>query len=88
MANTVSSTKTMPTRILLRKENTRIIPLLMFYENIKNMMFKVLISFLYCIMYNYLCVDSPSFPQTKLHVNFSNRGFGKNIQFCFRNYHS
>ena len=44
-------------RKVLKKENTRVIPHLMFSDNINNMIFKVLISVVYCIIDNYLCAD-------------------------------
>ena len=44
-------------RKVLKKENTRVIPYLMFSDNINNMIFKVLISVVYCIIDNYLCAD-------------------------------
>ena len=40
-----------------KKYNTRVIALLMFWENKKTMIFKVLSSVIYCITDNYLCVD-------------------------------
>ena len=56
--------KTMaPIRKLSRKYNTRVISLLMFYANIKNIISEVLSSAVYCIMDNYqyvliICVAS------------------------------
>ena len=43
----------MHVRKVLQKLNTRVISLLMFYENRKNMKFKVLSSIVYCIMENF-----------------------------------
>ena len=40
-----------------KKDNTRVIALLIFYENRNTVIFKVLGSVIYWIMYNYLCVD-------------------------------
>ena len=65
----------MPIRKVLRKENTRVISLLMSYENRKNMMFKVLTSVFYYIMGNYVCIDYMCCTKTKLIVYFSNIGF-------------
>ena len=52
-----SGTTMTPVRKVLKKRNTRVISLLMFNENIKNMIFKVLSPIVYCIMENYVCVD-------------------------------
>ena len=65
----------MPTRKVLQKENTRVISLMMFYENRKNMKFKVLISIVYCIMDNFVCVDYLCCPETKPHVTSKCQGF-------------
>ena len=41
------------------------------------MMFKVLSSFVYFFMDNYVCVDYLGYPQAKLHVHFTNKLFEK-----------
>ena len=64
-----------PIRKVLRKENTRVLSLLVFYENIKNMIFKVLSSVVYYIIDKYVCVDYMCCPQPKLRVHFANKGF-------------
>ena len=64
-----------PTRKVLKKDNTGVISLLMFYEDIKTMIFKVLGSVVYFIMYNYLCDDYMCLHKAKLY--FSHKGFGK-----------
>ena len=75
---------TSPIIKIWRKENTCILSLLMFNENIKNMISKVLSSVVYCIMDNYACDDYLCCQQSKLRVE--NRGFKKqNIQLYFRN---
>ena len=75
LARNFSSAKIASIIILLREENTRVISLLMFYENRKNMMFKVLGSLVYFIMDNYVCVDRLCFLQTKLHATSKGQGF-------------
>ena len=67
-----------PIRRVLRKENTLVLSFLMFYEERKNMIFKVLSSVVYCITKNYACADYLYFPQTQLHV--ANKGF-ENITY-------
>ena len=57
-----------PIRKLLRKYNNRVLSLVVFYENRKNMIFKVLISVVYCTMHNYLFDGYLCCPQTKIHV--------------------
>ena len=57
----------------LRKENTHVISLVIFFENRKNKMFNFLISVVYCIMYNYACADYLCFQKTELY--FSKKGF-------------
>ena len=74
MTNNFISTTMTPTRKVLRKENTNV-SLMMFYENRKKMIFKVLSSVVYCIMDNYIYVDYLCCLQNKLHVNFENKGF-------------
>ena len=64
---------TSPIIKIWRKENTCILSLLMFNENIKNMISKVLSSVVYCIMDNYLFSNYLCCPQAKLH--FANKGF-------------
>ena len=70
----------MPVIKVLQKGNTRVLLLLMFYENRKNMKFKVLSSIVYCIMENFVYVDYLCCPETKLHVTskvqwFENRTY-------------
>ena len=61
--------KTMITiRRVLSKKNTWVPSLLIFYENRKDVIFKVLSSVVYCIIKNHVCDDDLCFPQTKLHV--------------------
>ena len=64
-----------PFRKVLQKGNTRVLLLLMFYENRKNMKFKVLSSIVYCIMEKFVCVDYLCCPETKLHVTSKGQGF-------------
>ena len=47
-------TTTIPIKNVLKKDNTGVISLLMFYENRKNMFFKVLISVVCCNIYYYV----------------------------------
>ena len=42
---------------LLKKDNICVISLMLFYENRKAMVLKVLGSVIYCIMDNYICTD-------------------------------
>ena len=42
---------------MFKKDKTHVISLLVFYENRKTMIFKVLGSVIYCLMDNYICVD-------------------------------
>ena len=44
-------------RKVFNKDNTRVLELLMFHENRKTTIFKVLGSVIYCIMDNYICTD-------------------------------
>ena len=67
-----------PIRKVLRKENTCVISCLMFYENIKSIIFNVIGSVVYCIMDNYVCVDSLFLQQAKIYL--VNKGF-KNTTF-------
>ena len=75
LERTFSSTTMTPIKRVLRKETTRVISLLMFHENRKNMMFKVFGSVFYGILDNYVFVHFLCCPQTKLHVYFSGKGF-------------
>ena len=59
---------------------------MMFYENRKNMIFKVLSSVVYCIINNYVYDDYLCCQKAKL--KFSNKGLKKNIQWYFRNRNS
>ena len=74
---TFSSKTMMPIIILLRKDNTRVLSLMMYHENRKKMIFKLLRSVVYCIIDNYVYVYYLSCMQNKLHVNFSNKGYEK-----------
>ena len=56
-----------PIKKVLKKENTHVISLLIFYEKRNNRIFKVLISIVYFIMENYVCVDYLCCLQTKIH---------------------
>ena len=42
---------------MLKKDSTCVFALLVFYENRKTTIFKVLGSVIYCIMEQYVCVD-------------------------------
>ena len=67
-------TRTMITiRKVLRKENTFVISIPMFHENINNMIFKVLSSVVYFIIKHYLCADHLCSSKTKLHI--ANKSF-------------
>ena len=57
----------------MRKDKTRFLSLLMLYENMQNIIFKVLSSVVYCIINKYACDDYNCYPQTRLHVE--NKGF-------------
>ena len=57
LANPFSGATMIPVRKVFQKGNTCVISLLMFYENRKNVKFKLLSSIVYCVMYNSLCVD-------------------------------
>ena len=59
----------MPIRRVSRKENTCVISLLVFCENRKSAIFKLLSSVVYCIMENYICAYYLCSPQTKAHVS-------------------
>ena len=52
-----SGAKMKPVRKVLKKGNNYVLSLMIFYENIKNMIFKALIPIVYYIMDNYVCVD-------------------------------
>ena len=58
----------MPIRKVLIKYNIHVISLLIFYENINNMIFKVFSSVVYCIIDNDVCDDYLCCTQTKPHV--------------------
>ena len=68
--NNLSYTTMTPIIICFRIENTHVLLTLIFYEIRNNMIFKVLISVVYCIMDNYSCVDHPCYTKTKLRVHF------------------
>ena len=61
-----------PVRKVFQKVNTSVLSLLIFDENRKNMKFKVLISIVYCIMDNFVCVDYICWQEKKLYV--TNKG--------------
>ena len=42
---------------VLKKDNNRVIALMILYENINIMILKVLDSIIYCILENYVCID-------------------------------
>ena len=75
ISKTFGSEKNMRIRKVWRKENTCVPSPLVFYENIKNVIFKALILAIYCIMDNYVCVDYPCCPKTRPHVHVANKGF-------------
>ena len=58
---------------LFRKENSCVLSLLAFDENIKIVIFKVLGSVLYCIIDNYLCVDYLCLHHAKIYLE--HKGF-------------
>ena len=68
LAKYFSVEKMMPVRKVLKIGNTRVLSLLMFYENRKEIIFKVFSSNIYCIMENYVCVDYLCCPKIKLRV--------------------
>ena len=51
---------------VLEKDNARVLSILMFDENIKSMIFNILGSFVYFIMYNYVCVNCLCLQKVKL----------------------
>ena len=55
-----------PIRKLIRKENTHVLSLLVFYENREIIIFKELGSAVYCITKKYLCVDYTCLQRAKL----------------------
>ena len=57
LALTFDSKTMIPIKKVLRKDNNCVISLMMFYENIKIKILKVLSSVIYCIMENYVCAD-------------------------------
>ena len=68
MALTFSYKVMIPIITFLRKYNNWVLSLMMFYENIRNVIFKVLSSVVYCIINNCLCADYRCCLKTKLHV--------------------
>ena len=64
----------MPVIRVLKKENTRVLSLLMLYENRKIIIFKVLSSIFYCITEKYVCVYYLCCMKTKLHVTGRGQG--------------
>ena len=75
LAKSFSGTTMMPIKKVLKKENTCVLSLLMFYENRKNMILKVLSSIVYYIMEHYVCVDYLCCLQTKIDVTNKGQGF-------------
>ena len=65
---------------MLQRGNIRVISLLVFDENIKNMKFKVLSSIVYCIMENFDCVYYICCPEIKIHVTTKGQGY-ENITY-------
>ena len=53
-----------------KKDNTRVISLVMFYENRKSIIFKVLGSVVYCITENYICADYLYLHQYKVYLEY------------------
>ena len=66
--NSFSGATVMSVRKAFKKRNTNVLSLLVFYENIKNMIFKLSSLIFYCIIDNYACIDHLCCPQNKLHV--------------------
>ena len=56
LEKTFSSTTMRHIIKVLRKDSTCVISLMMLYENRKNVIFMLLSSVVYCIIYNYVCV--------------------------------
>ena len=81
MEKKFSSTKMTPIRRVLKKDITRVLSLKMFYENRNKHDVQGIGFSCFCIMDNYVCVDYLGCPQTKLHVQFSNKGL-KNTMMC------
>ena len=52
----------------LKKDNTRVLSSIIFYENIKTVIFKVLGSIIYFIMSNYLCVYYMCLQEVQLYL--------------------
>ena len=80
MENYFRGATMMPVRKVLQKGNTRVISLLIFDENRKIMIFKVLSSIVYCIMEKFVCVNYLSCPKKKLHVTCKGQLF-ENITY-------
>ena len=62
----------------LKKYNTSVLSLMLFYENRKSIIFEVLASVAYCIMDNYLFVNSMCLHQAEIylvHKGFENKTF-------------
>ena len=66
-----------PIRKLLKKDNTSVIELLMFYKNKKSMIFKVLGSVIYCITEKCLFVDYIFLQKYQLYL--VHKGFEKKL---------
>ena len=75
MTNSFSGKTIMTARKGFKKGNTCIISIIMFYDDINNMIFKVSSSIVYCIMENYACVDYIFCMKTKLHVTSKGQRF-------------
>ena len=66
MALIFISTTLTPIKRVFRKYNNCLISFLMFYDNRKNMIFKVLSSVVYFVMDNYICAGYLCFPYKNL----------------------
>ena len=64
----------MPVRKVLKKGKLVFLPM-MFYENRKNIVFKVFRSIVYYILDNYVCVDYLCCPEAKPRVTNKGQGF-------------
>ena len=85
LAKYFSVEKMMPVRKVLKIGNTRVLSLLMFYENRKNMFSKVLSSVVYFIMHNCVCADCLCLHQSKLSFAnklFKNKTFNNISEIC------
>ena len=62
---------------MLNKYSTRVLALLMFYENRKTTIIKVLGSIIYCITESYICVDYLCLHQAQIYLE--HKGFENTI---------